>query len=198
MLPSVVVWTDECECCRTTPIRSGSCREMRRPRSSPRSARSARSTRRFASSSPMATSSSGTALRRQRRHPAMSASHTAGGIGNYFLIDMSSTAGTATPTIGGTGMSTSPAIVQSTYLPIGTTLAHFLPGVARAATERTIGYRSAARECAHGAGAPSAARFGKCCWAWRSRARQNSPFLLDTLDPEGASKKYIGGLAVNF
>jgi hypothetical protein len=26
----------------------------------------------------------------------------------------------------------------------------------------------------------------------------NSPFLLDTLDPAGNSRKYIGGLAVNF
>jgi hypothetical protein len=27
---------------------------------------------------------------------------------------------------------------------------------------------------------------------------QNSPFLLDTLEPQGATKKYVGGIAVNF
>ena len=26
----------------------------------------------------------------------------------------------------------------------------------------------------------------------------NSPFLLDSFDPEGNTRKYIGGLAVNF
>ena len=26
----------------------------------------------------------------------------------------------------------------------------------------------------------------------------NSPFLLDTVDPDGVTRKYIGGLAVNF
>jgi hypothetical protein len=26
----------------------------------------------------------------------------------------------------------------------------------------------------------------------------NSPFLLDTIDPDGTTRKYIGGLAVNF
>ena len=27
---------------------------------------------------------------------------------------------------------------------------------------------------------------------------ENSPYLIDALTPEGKSKKYIGGLAVNF
>jgi hypothetical protein len=118
-----------------------------------------------------------------------------------FLVDVASSAGIVRPamptlTNGNKGFVTGD--VQSTYEPTGTTLA--------------VSYREMRQPQQNRAGADYRSERVNVSLAQRmhmllelklllgvevARA-ENSPYLLDTIDPNGVTRKYIGGLAVNF
>ncbi|HEY6844349.1 MAG TPA: carboxypeptidase-like regulatory domain-containing protein [Thermoanaerobaculia bacterium] len=119
--------------------------------------------------------------------------------GRYFLVDISTSAGSATPT---RGMLTENKLymtgdVQSTYYPSGTTLA--------------ISYRQLHQPLPAGSAEYQTQRVNvrvsqdlhlpvalKVLLGIEVARAENSPFLLDSLESDGTTRKYIGGLAVNF
>jgi hypothetical protein len=118
-------------------------------------------------------------------------------LGRYFLIDMSSSAGAATPAIGGSEKVYVTGDVESTYHPSGTTLA--------------VSYRQLHDPKPNGAPEYRTQRVNvrvaqalhlpldlKVLLGLEVARAANSPFLLDTITPDGITRKYIGGLAVNF
>lgn len=121
-------------------------------------------------------------------------------LGHALLIDIASSAGTATPT-GTVVPANNKAYVtgdlQSTYYRSGTTLALSWRQLHEPQPNGTAEYRTQ--------------RFNvrvaqdlhlpldlKVLLGVEVGKAANSPFLLDTVDPDGTTRKYIGGLAVNF
>jgi hypothetical protein len=121
-------------------------------------------------------------------------------IGHKLAIDVSTSAGTASPTrsvmLGGGDKTYITGDLQSTWTPTGTSLA--------------VSYRELQQPQATGATYHSDRLNVRMSQSLRlpidlklllglelARA-SNSPFLLDVNDPDGATKKYMGGLAVNF
>ena len=118
-------------------------------------------------------------------------------LGRYFLIDMSSSAGTATPGVGGAEKVYVTGDVESTYHPFGTTLAVSYRQLHEPNPNGTIEYRTQ-RVNVRVAQALHLPLDLKVLLGVEVAHAANSPFMLDTLDPDGTTKKYIGGLAVNF
>ena len=120
-------------------------------------------------------------------------------LGRYLLIDMSSSAGTATPSIGGSEKVYVTGDVESTYHPSGTTLAVSYRQLhePRPTGIGTADYRSE-RMNVRVAQALHLPLDLKVLLGVEVVRAANSPFLLDTVDPDGVTRKYIGGLAVNF
>lgn len=118
------------------------------------------------------------------------------GLGNKFAIDISTTAGTATPAHGGPTKSYVAGDVQSIFFPTGTTLLISYREIGQPQPNHA-GYRSE-RVNVRMAQSLHLPLDLKLLIGLELARAENSPFLLDTLDPNGASKKYIGGLAVNF
>jgi hypothetical protein len=122
-------------------------------------------------------------------------------LGRYFLIDISSSAGTATSTslrraVGGEKVYVTGA-VQSTYHPTGTTLAISYRQLHQPQSNGSAEYRTE-RMNVRVAQALHLPLDLKLLLGLEVGHTANSPFLLDALDPSGASRKYVGGLAVNF
>lgn len=119
-------------------------------------------------------------------------------VGKRFAIDVGTTAGTATQRGGDDAKKVYiTGDLQSTFMPTGTTLA--------------ISYREIQQPRASGAADYHSERFNvrmaqslylpidmKVLIGVELARAQNSPFLIDVLDTDGSSRKYIGGLAVNF
>lgn len=124
-------------------------------------------------------------------------------IGNVLAIDVATTAGTATPTTANGLIGNARAKVfvtgdlQSVFFPTGTSLAVSYREIQQPQDEATPPYRSE-RVNVRLAQSLHLPIDVKILIGLEVARAQNSPFLLDTLEPEGVSRKYIGGLAVNF
>jgi len=118
-------------------------------------------------------------------------------LGRYLLIDMSSSAGAATPAIGGSEKVYVTGDVESTYHPSGTTLAVSYRQLHEPRPNANAEYRSQ-RVNVRVAQDLHLPLDLKVLLGVEVVRAANSPFLLDTVDPDGTTRKYIGGLAVNF
>jgi hypothetical protein len=121
-------------------------------------------------------------------------------LGRYFLIDLSSSAGTATPSrtaISGREKVYVTGDVQSTYHPSGTTLAVSYRQLHEPQPSSSNEYRMQ-RVNVRVAQALHLPLDLKVLLGVEVGRAANSPFLLDTVDAVGPTRKYIGGLAVNF
>lgn len=118
-------------------------------------------------------------------------------LGRFLLIDMSSSAGAATPAIGGSEKVYVTGDVESTYHPSGTTLAVSYRQLHEPRPNAATEYRSQRMNVrvAQDLHLPLDL---KVLLGLEVVRAANSPFLLDTVDPNGTTRKYIGGLAVNF
>jgi hypothetical protein len=122
-------------------------------------------------------------------------------LGRYVVVDVASSAGTATqphPTSRGTDKVYVTGDVASTFQPTGTTFA--------------VSYRQIHQPQPNGPGADyRTERVNlrvaqalhlpldlKLLLGMEMARSANSPVLLETFDPDGVTRKYIGGLAVNF
>jgi len=121
-------------------------------------------------------------------------------IGRYFLINISSCAGTATPAH--TLVPTANKVyvtgdVQSTYFPSGTTLALSYRQLHEPQANATAEYRTQRMNVRVAQDLHLPLDLKVLLGIEVARA-MNSPFMLDTVDADGTTRKYIGGLAVNF
>ncbi|HEX7150968.1 MAG TPA: carboxypeptidase-like regulatory domain-containing protein [Thermoanaerobaculia bacterium] len=122
-----------------------------------------------------------------------------GELGNHFVVAITTVAGTATrtdPTVSDRQKIYVTGDLQSTFRPTGTTIAVSYRELQQPRREG-VDYRS---ERVH-------VRMAQSLWlpldmklllGMELARAENSPFLLDALVPEGESRKWIGGLAVNF
>jgi hypothetical protein len=123
-----------------------------------------------------------------------------GEIGNSFAIEVTTVAGTATRTdpaeTDGVQKTYVTGDLQSTFRPTGTTLAVSYRELQQP-RRQGVDYRS---ERIHVRMAQSLYLpiDMKLLLGMELARSENSPFLLDVLVPEGESRKYIGGLAINF
>ncbi|HKO58068.1 MAG TPA: carboxypeptidase-like regulatory domain-containing protein [Thermoanaerobaculia bacterium] len=119
-------------------------------------------------------------------------------IGNKLAIDVSSTFGTATPATGNTAAKVYiTGDLQSIFFPTGTSLAVSFREIQQPQDKSTESYESE-RVNIRMAQSLHLPIDVKLLLGIEVARVQNSPFLLDPIDPDGTSKKYIGGLAVNF
>jgi len=121
-------------------------------------------------------------------------------LGRYFLIGMSATGGTATPSHNAINTETKAYVTgdaESTFRPSGTTLAISYRQLHQPQPNSGPDYRAERVNVrvAQDLHLPLAL---KLLLGVELGHSVNSPFLLDALDPDGNSRKYIGGLAVNF
>lgn len=121
-------------------------------------------------------------------------------IGRYVLIGISSTAGTAKASHNPMNNETKAYITgdaESTFQPSGTTLSVSYRQVHQPQPNRIADYRAQHLNVrvAQDLHLPLDLKLLLGVEIGRSI---NSPFLLDSFDPDGNSRKYIGGLAVNF
>jgi len=121
-------------------------------------------------------------------------------VGNKLAIDVSSTVGTATPH-NPTGENRAKVFItgdlQSIFFPTGTSLAISFREIQQPEDESLPSYESE-RVNIRMAQSRHLPIDVKLLLGIEVARVQNSPFLLDPTDPDGTSKKYIGGLAVNF
>lgn len=121
-------------------------------------------------------------------------------VGNKLAVDVSSTVGTATPH-NPTGENRAKVFItgdlQSIFFPTGTSLAISFREIQQPEDESLPSYESE-RVNIRMAQSLHLPIDVKLLLGIEVARVQNSPFLLDPTDPEGTSKKYIGGLAVNF
>ena len=119
-------------------------------------------------------------------------------LGRYFLIDISSSAGTATPAA---ALSSNKVYVtgdlQSTYYPSGTTLAFSYRQLHEPQPNGTAEYRTQRVNVRVSQNLHLPLDLKVLLGIEVARA-ENSPFLLDSVENDGTTRKYIGGLAVNF
>jgi hypothetical protein len=122
-------------------------------------------------------------------------------VGSKFAFDIAGSAGVATPEL---ASSTRKVYVtgdlQSTFTPTGTTIAISFreihqPQTTNAST--TPNYRSD-RVNVRMAQSLHLPLDLKLLLGLELAHAENSPFLLDTLEPAGGTKKYVGGIALNF
>jgi hypothetical protein len=121
-------------------------------------------------------------------------------IGRSFLVDVTSSAGTATPAhtpLPGADKVYVTGDVQSTYYPSGTTLAVSYRQLHEPQPTGTKEYRTQ-HVNVRVSQALHLPLDLKVLLGVEVAHAANSPFLLDTVDPDGTTRKYIGGLAVNF
>lgn len=119
-------------------------------------------------------------------------------LGRYFLIDLSSSAGTATPRA---DLANNKIYVtgdlQSTYFRSGTTLALSYRQLHEPQPNGTAEYRTQRVNVRLAQDLHLPLDLKVLLGIEVARAI-NSPFLLDSIDSDGTTRKYIGGLAVNF
>jgi hypothetical protein len=119
--------------------------------------------------------------------------------GNVLAVDMATTAGTASPRNGGDAFEKVYVTgdLQSTFNPTRTTLAVSYRDVQQPREGTEVDYHSERinLRMAQSLYLPIDI---KLLFGLELARAANSPYLVDTLTPEGKSRKYIGGLAVNF
>ena len=121
-------------------------------------------------------------------------------IGGSFLVGISTSAGTATPSNQALGTATKAYVTgdaESTFEPSGTTLAVSYRQLHEPQPNSSTEYR-AERVNVRVAQDLHLPLDLKLLLGVEIARASNSPFLLDALEPDGNSRKYIGGLAVNF
>ncbi len=117
-------------------------------------------------------------------------------LGNKVAIDVSTSAGEATPSHGGAAKVYITGDVQSIFFPTGTSLIISYRGIDQPQAAHAD-YRSE-RVNVRMAQSLHLPLDLKVLLGVEVARAENSPYLLDTLEPNGASRKYVGGLAVNF
>ena len=118
-------------------------------------------------------------------------------LGRYFLIDISSCAGIATPVTATSNKAYVTGDVQSTYFRTGTTLALSYRQLHEPQPNGTAEYRTQRVNVRLAQNLHLPLDLKVLLGIEVARAI-NSPFLLDSVDSDGTTRKYIGGLAVNF
>ncbi|HWW60127.1 MAG TPA: hypothetical protein VN181_02055, partial [Thermoanaerobaculia bacterium] len=119
-------------------------------------------------------------------------------VGKRFAIDVGTTAGTATQHAGGDAKKVYiTGDLQSTFMPTGTTLAISYREIQQPRTAGSADYHSERINVRMAQSLYLPIDMKVLIGVELARA-QNSPFLIDVLDSAGNSRKYIGGLAVNF
>lgn len=121
-------------------------------------------------------------------------------LGRYFLVGMTVTAGTATPSHNPINSETKIYLTsdaESTFRPSGTTFAVSFRQLHQPQPNSGPDYRAERMNLrvSQDLHLPVDLKLLLGLEVGRS---VNSPFLLDALDPDGNTRKYIGGLAVNF
>jgi Carboxypeptidase regulatory-like domain len=117
-------------------------------------------------------------------------------LGHKLAIDVSTSAGTASAVRGGAAKSYIASEVQSIFFPTGTTLLLTYREIEQPQANHS-GYHSE-RVSVRMAQSLHLPIDLKLLLGIELARADNSPFLLDTLEANGAARKYIGGLAVNF
>ncbi len=117
-------------------------------------------------------------------------------LGNKLAIDASTSAGEATPSRGGAAKVYITGDVQSIFFPTGTSLIISYRSIDQPQGDQPD-YRSE-RVMVRMAQSLHLPLDLKVLIGVEVARAENSPYLLDTLEPNGASRKYVGGLAVNF
>jgi len=117
--------------------------------------------------------------------------------GNRFAIDLATSAGTATPVLADREKVYVTGDLQSTFTPTRTTLAVSYRDIQQPGEEGANDYRS---ERIHVRMAQSLYLPVdlKLLLGLELARAENSPYLIETLNNDGRSRKYIGGLALNF
>ena len=120
--------------------------------------------------------------------------------GNRFAVDVATTAGTASAHVTGPRERNKVYVtgdLQSTFTPTRTTLAVSYREIQQPGESNADDYRT---ERVHVQMAQSLYLpiDIKLLLGLELAHAENSPYLIDTLTPEGSSRKYIGGLSVNF
>jgi hypothetical protein len=117
--------------------------------------------------------------------------------GNRFAIDVATSAGTATPLLQDHEKVYVTGDLQSTFTPTRTTLAVSYRDIQQPGDAGDDDYRT---ERLHFRMAQSLYLPVdiKLLLGLELARAENSPYLIETLNPEGRSRKYIGGLALNF
>lgn len=122
-------------------------------------------------------------------------------LGNYFLFDISSSAGVATPPptaiVHGEKVYVT-GDVASTFNPTGTTLALSFRQLHQPQPNGGVGEYRTDRMNVRIAQSLHLPFDLRLLMGMEVAHAANSPFLFDTLNTDGTSKKYIGGLAMNF
>lgn len=119
--------------------------------------------------------------------------------GAKFAFDIAGSAGVATPELASSVRKVYvTGDLQSTFTPTGTTVAISFREIHQPQTSpNTANYRSD-RVNVRMAQSLHLPVDLKLLLGLELAHAENSPFLLDTLEPQGATRKYIGGIAVNF
>jgi Carboxypeptidase regulatory-like domain len=118
-----------------------------------------------------------------------------------FLVDLSSSAGyvrPTLPTIMDANKNFVTGDVQSTYEPTGTTIAVSYREMRQPQQNRAGGDYKSERVNVRLAQALHFLLDLKLLVGVEVARAENSPYLLDTIDPNGVTRKYIGGLGINF
>ena len=121
-------------------------------------------------------------------------------VGNFFAVDMSTTAGTATSRNASADDRQKVYVtgdLQSTFLPTRTTLAVSYREIQQPREGVVADYRTERINVRMAQSLYLPVDVKLLVGLELARA-ENSPFLLDTLTPDGTAKKYIGGLSLNF
>lgn len=121
--------------------------------------------------------------------------------GNRFAIDVAGTAGTATPRAGAMGDEREKVYVtgdlQSTFIPTRTSLAVSYREIQQPSDSGEENYETERIHLRMAQSLYLPVDIKLLLGLELARA-EHSPYLMDALTPEGRSKKYIGGLALNF
>lgn len=120
--------------------------------------------------------------------------------GDWFAVDFASTAGTATPKLDTPQGSTKVYLtgdLQSTFTPTRTSIIISYREIEQPGNRSEDDYRTERVRLRMAQSLYLPIDIKLLLGLELARA-ENSPYLIDSLTPEGTSKKYIGGLAVNF
>lgn len=121
-------------------------------------------------------------------------------VGRYLAVDVATSAGEAYSSRSAAGAPRKSYVtgdLRSTFRPTGTTLALSYREIHQPQTKTAADYRSE-RMSVQVAQSLHLPLDLKLLLGLELAHAENSPYLLDTIDAGGASRRYVGGLAVNF
>jgi carboxypeptidase family protein len=117
--------------------------------------------------------------------------------GNRFAIDLATSAGTATPALQDREKVYVTGDLQSTFTPTRTTIGVSYRDIQQPGEEGEHDYRSERLHVSMAQSLYLPVDLKLLLGLELARA-ENSPYLIETLNSDGRSRKYIGGLALNF